>query len=438
MFYRLGESCSHVAALLFKLEAVVRLAVTAQTPTDLPCVWNDFFVANITPAAIKDIKFYRDDVVQRCNEKGRKMRGTANMQEVPTQVQEDFITQLSDNSDAPVALSLFNATSSIFKPILPCLPKQPQLPTKLTSLKNLYSASSTFTQDEIKNIISVTTENVDYLDISTVKQSNSVVWFEQRAGRITASIAGKLLRTKLDKPAPSLMKQILNDQPQVLNVPAVLYGNDKEKQVIASLKQHINTVHTNAHVTKTGMRMQVDTPWLSATADALIHCDCHGKCVVEVKSPYSLRDSKVEDATEDPTHYFYGEELNRQHEYFAQVQVQMHVYGAEWCCFLVLVNETILHTMISRDDAYLQDILSKLHTFWLRNVWPALLCNQTEEPTNECNKLYCYCREEKDDTMVGCDGVDCPYEWVHLSCIRPSRKTVPKGTWYCKECKKNK
>ena len=41
--YRLGEMCSHVAALLFKVEACVRLGIATMTSTSLPCVWNQAF-----------------------------------------------------------------------------------------------------------------------------------------------------------------------------------------------------------------------------------------------------------------------------------------------------------------------------------------------------------------------------------------------------------
>jgi len=36
----LGETCSHVAALLFTIEAAVRLGYTSSAPTDELCKWN--------------------------------------------------------------------------------------------------------------------------------------------------------------------------------------------------------------------------------------------------------------------------------------------------------------------------------------------------------------------------------------------------------------
>lgn len=40
---RLGEVCSHVAALLFKVEVACRLGYTNPSRTSLPCRWNNDF-----------------------------------------------------------------------------------------------------------------------------------------------------------------------------------------------------------------------------------------------------------------------------------------------------------------------------------------------------------------------------------------------------------
>ena len=36
--------CSHVTAMLFKVEACVRLGIAAMTSTSLPCIWNQAFL----------------------------------------------------------------------------------------------------------------------------------------------------------------------------------------------------------------------------------------------------------------------------------------------------------------------------------------------------------------------------------------------------------
>ena len=36
--------------------------------------------------------------------------------------------------------------------------------------------------------------------------------------------------------------------------------------------------------------------------------------------------------------------------------------------------------------------------------------------------------------MVACDNEDCSIEWFHTGCLRIT--TVPKGKWYCPDCRK--
>lgn len=55
--------------------------------------------------------------------------------------------------------------------------------------------------------------------------------------------------------------------------------------------------------------------------------------------------------------------------------------------------------------------------------------------TNEYGEaLYCYCNQVAYGEMVGCDGENCQLEWFHLPCI--NLETLPKGKWYCDDCKR--
>lgn len=73
---------------------------------------------------------------------------------------------------------------------------------------------------------------------------------------------------------------------------------------------------------------------------------------------------------------------------------------------------------LSKDDAAPRDPDSKLRT-------------------NEYGEiLYCYCNQVAYGEMVGCDGANCELEWFHLPCIHLDH--IPKGKWYCDDCKKRK
>ena len=77
LYCRCGEVCSHIAAILFKVEACVRLKIATRTCTDLPCVWNQhtqkrwvsvFFMSRtsiinslmqVQPSEVVDVYFFK-------------------------------------------------------------------------------------------------------------------------------------------------------------------------------------------------------------------------------------------------------------------------------------------------------------------------------------------------------------------------------------------
>ena len=69
--FRLGESCSHVAALLFKVEAAVRLGYTSRACTELPCYWNNDFVKKVKPAPVHSIQFYKKSATKTVSQRNR-------------------------------------------------------------------------------------------------------------------------------------------------------------------------------------------------------------------------------------------------------------------------------------------------------------------------------------------------------------------------------
>lgn len=62
---------------------------------------------------------------------------------------------------------------------------------------------------------------------------------------------------------------------------------------------------------------------------------------------------------------------------------------------------------------------------------------EKEVPTSPSNfdgePVYCYCQQVSYGEMVGCDGEHCEKEWFHLPCT--GLKELPKGEWYCDDCK---
>ena len=67
----------------------------------------------------------------------------------------------------------------------------------------------------ILNQVKFSQEDAHYLSEATSLQSQSLLWFEHRKGRITASQFGAVCRTSIQSPSRSLLDRILQRTPMV-------------------------------------------------------------------------------------------------------------------------------------------------------------------------------------------------------------------------------
>jgi len=68
----LSESCSHIAALLFKVEVAVRAGYTQRACTEEACIWNNDFKDKVACAEIAHVKFYTEKAVENYKKVNRR------------------------------------------------------------------------------------------------------------------------------------------------------------------------------------------------------------------------------------------------------------------------------------------------------------------------------------------------------------------------------
>ncbi|CAM1297977.1 Uncharacterised protein g1989 [Pycnogonum litorale] len=131
----LGESCSHIAGLLFKIEASVRLGFGEQTCTDMACRWNNDFVRQIKPARLTDIVF--SDMRSLKKKKSASRAEASKTKVIDLTTKSIFLTKLSLLSKRPVCLSLFKDYCEAFIPESDRgAPPEPKVPAGLNSWYN--------------------------------------------------------------------------------------------------------------------------------------------------------------------------------------------------------------------------------------------------------------------------------------------------------------
>lgn len=400
----------------------------------------------IQAAPISKISFYKSEVKDKLKGSIRKRKTYTSATEIQ---QKQFIAELAkDETSKPVGLSLFKETYSLFS-FTETVPVK-HLPVSMQTLyseknKNLTAQELDAKCENVKQTMKVTQAEVDYLAESTIKQSSSPVWHEQRTGRVTASVAHNVLHTKPDNPALSIIKKICHPNSAPINTPAISWGREKESEAIKAYTDTITAMHSDCTVTRTGMKICVDKPFIGASPDAIISCKCHGTGVVEVKCPYTFRDTSVLDMlTNKECCLTDSYALKPSHPYFTQVQQQMLVFHCEYCHFVLWTNQGCVITCVPRDNNFIDNLVSKVENFWVKNCLPELLTRRMldspivgQGDTSKDISSHCICGQPDNlSDMIGCDGVDCNYKWFHFTCVKIKR--APKGAWYCKYCRKQK
>ena len=226
----LGETCSHVAAVLFKVEIAVRLGLISKACNDVPCQWNHNLTKDVNPAPIAQIQFYG----KKAKSKLKKSEDLLFIEPPAENEHIEFLSKLSAEKEKIVGLSLF---ADFQNPFIPA--EKPHESSKLpNNLRNIYMLQySELNQAQfearansiIELMSEVTLDETQYLEEVTRGQSSSITWHEHQSGWITSSIVHEAAKASLKNPANSLVLQITKPNFKMLNTPSLLWGREKEE-----------------------------------------------------------------------------------------------------------------------------------------------------------------------------------------------------------------
>ena len=219
----LGETCTHVSALLFYIEATVRIR-NQKTATESPAYWK-------MPQSLKKVNFKLAQDIDFSSSKKKKrtldalvdcdtpstsksMKNKIDTPKPSDSEFSDFLSKLFHNNEQTAVLKVSKKYSKEF------IPKSlsDDIPVFFS---NLFDPSlSQATLCELKNIIesnclniTVNKNQVRAVEEATRGQANNNLWFNLRTGRITASIMKSACRTDINKPSLALLKSICHPMP---------------------------------------------------------------------------------------------------------------------------------------------------------------------------------------------------------------------------------
>ena len=165
---------------------------------------------------------------------------------------------------------------------------------------------------------------------------------------------------------------------------------------------------------------------------------------LEIKCLYCNKDG----LPESPNFINDDSKLKKSHEYYYQVQLQIHLCKVKFCDFVVWMKKGIpVERTVAEQEEFFTNVIADVNEFYQFCLLPELISKfytrqsvMPEGSVNACSSSsqctdaadtpnsykYCYCKEFKVyKTMLGCDFANCKNEWFHLTCLK--LKKVPKG-----------
>ena len=239
------------------------------------------------------------------------------------------------------------------------------------------------------------------------------------------------------------------------------WGIDHESTAIDQYLLKVKESHDGCQITKAGLFIDPDKPYIAATPDGIIHCDCCGTGAVEVKCPFNYKDSLPDS---DEANFCMTKQdgnwmLKRDHVYYYQVQLQLHVCKFSYGDFVLWSQNGILTERIYIDTHFLESKMDIVRHFFVYAILPEIVGKwysrrpladtdgivdisdpqqsttaDDEEQEDDPDKPWCYCGQPSYGEMILCDNKACTIHWFHFDCLHP--RNTPKGKWYCPSCAK--
>ena len=230
----------------------------------------------------------------------------------------------------------------------------------------------------------ISNEERDWIVAATVDQSESEQWFHQREARITASNIGNVLKHvdeshQVIGATHSITATIMgyykmdgDKLPKPLQ-----WGRSQESKALSMYLQR-QRQHKGLKLQKTGLWVSTEHPFLAASPDGLINCQCCGVGVVEVKCPWACRSNTISEfaSQKDSCLQLSGEvfSLKQSHQYYSQVQLQMFCTGRSYCDFVVYTTaakDNLCIVRIPYNELFVQQI-PKASVFWHQVIVPEI------------------------------------------------------------------
>ncbi len=367
----MSGTCLHVAAMLYRVEAAVRLGLTNPACTAKSNEWLPNRT-DVVPAKVKDLKLGRDNFGKR-GKKTRKLVSTPKKAYHPLPEKSsihplkltDIATALEDIiPDSILFTAVPKPKIDYVREIITKTVPQPQALESIDDILIMSDSPDSFRE----NIATAFTLNkISEIEICTRGQSENECWFTYRKGVISGS-KGHEVKTKMQKLQKNGRESV--NLWQVFqkisgltfinpNIPALKYGRAMEENAVNEFYNQLSKSHRNAKLLECGLFLDRDNPYIGASPDRMVTCEYCPNACLEVKCPYSINYTSPGDPS---VHLPYLKQidgnvtLNDRHKYYTQCQMQMAVTGCSLCYFFVWTQHSFFLEKVTFNSVFWEEL----------------------------------------------------------------------------------
>ena len=181
-------------------------------------------------------------------------------------------------------------------------PPPPPKPT-LESLSSILHTSNSEKEFLNKSLKYFNAEHVCAFEKKTRGQSENPNWVLFRKHVVTASIAHDvktryLTLTKYVEKGKEIdltyiFKKISGENSLNPDLPSLKYGRCMEQNAVDSFVKSFGINHKGVCLTECGLFLLRGQQYIGGSPDCIIECSCSGKACVEIKCPYSIRNTAI-------------------------------------------------------------------------------------------------------------------------------------------------
>ena len=219
------------------------------------------------------------------------------------------------------------------------------------------------------NIENISQRDINAIERRTRKQSKNSNWFYYRKAVITGTLAHRIFHSiaKKEGRRERINAAISKTHSLQLYYPAIIHGRDNESNAIQASIKIMRSNHINLKVNERGLQLYKSLPILGASLDGWVTCDCCTEPrVLEVKCPFSIKDSSLSENGKNLAYLTENLELRENHQYYFQIQTYLGIYNCKKAYFGVWTAKDMHITEINFNEKLWKEIKNNLHEYYTK------------------------------------------------------------------------